>query len=71
MGAWFFLVNQTLRKPATLGAAALTGVSLFHIVNKQRTIRGEFQTGLFVNNAVRAEGPSTFLASDCIRSGRC
>lgn len=43
---FYFLVNQTFRKPVRLGAAALTGVSLFPIMNKPRTLCGDFGSGL-------------------------
>jgi hypothetical protein len=66
-----FLVNQTFRKPYRKARQRLTPVALFYTMNKTRTLCGEFQAGLFVNNAVREEGLSAFGLRLQKRSARC
>jgi hypothetical protein len=44
-----FLVNQTFQKPEDYAPKTLTCVSLFHIMNKTRTLCGKFQADLFAD----------------------
>jgi hypothetical protein len=48
------LVNQTFRNPAKQDARALTRISLFHIMNKTRTLCGGFGSVLAAGGGARA-----------------